>query len=78
MKFSIIIPIYNRRFFIDETLSSLLNQTYADIEIICVDDCSTDNSLEKLETYALKDDRIMIVRHQKKSWAALCKTNGCK
>ena len=65
MKFSIIIPIYNRSFFIDETLSSLLNQTYTDIEIICVDDYSTDNSLEKLETYALKDDRIKIVRHQK-------------
>lgn len=65
MKFSIIIPIYNRSFFIDKTLSSLLNQTYADIEIICVDDCSTDNSLEQLETYALKDDRIKIVRHQK-------------
>ena len=65
MKFSIIIPIYNRSFFIDETLSSLLNQTYTDIEIICVDDYSTDNSLEKLKTYALKDDRIKIVRHQK-------------
>ena len=65
MKFSIIIPIYNRSFFIDETLLTLLNQTYDDIEIICVDDYSTDNSLEKLETYALKDDRIKIVRHQK-------------
>ena len=65
MKFSIIIPIYNRSFFIDETLSSLLNQTYTDVEIICVDDYSTDDSLEKLEAYALKDDRIKIVRHQK-------------
>ena len=65
MKFSIIIPIYNRSFFIDETLSSLLNQTYTNIEIICVDDYSTDNSLEKLKAYALKDDRIKIVRHQK-------------
>ncbi|UTY33224.1 glycosyltransferase family 2 protein [Treponema putidum] len=65
MKFSIIIPIYNRSFFIDGTLSSILNQTYTDIEIICVDDYSTDNSLEQLETYALKDDRIKIVRHQK-------------
>ena len=65
MKFSIIIPIYNRSFFIDGTLSSILNQTYTDIEIICVDDYSTDNSLEKLKAYALKDDRIKIVRHQK-------------
>jgi len=65
MKFSIIIPIYNRAFFIDTTLTSVLSQTYCDIEVICVDDYSTDNSLEKLETYALKDNRIKIVRHQK-------------
>jgi len=65
MKFSIIIPIYNRAFFIDTTLTSVLSQTYCDIEVICVDDHSTDNSLEKLETYALKDNRIKIVRHQK-------------
>lgn len=65
MKFSIIIPIYNRSFFIDETLSSLLNQTYADIEIICVDDCSTDESLKKIKSYALKDKRIKVVAHSK-------------
>lgn len=65
MKFSIIIPIYNRASFIKTTLESVLSQTYRDIEVICVDDCSTDNSLEKLESYALKDNRIKIVRHQK-------------
>ena len=65
MKFSVIIPIYNRSFFIDKTLSSLLNQIYADIEIICVDDCSTDESLQKIKLYALKDKRIKVVTHSK-------------
>lgn len=65
MKFSIIIPIYNRSFFIDKTLSSLLDQTYTDIEIICVDDCSTDESLQKINSYAVKDKRIKIVTHSK-------------
>ncbi|MGI5084565.1 glycosyltransferase family 2 protein [Treponema putidum] len=65
MKFSIIIPIYNRSFFIDETLSSILNQTYTDIEIICVDDCSTDESLKKIEPYTLKDKRVKVITHSK-------------
>ena len=65
MKFSIIIPIYNRSFFIDETLSSLLNQTYDDIEIICVDDCSTDESLQKIKSYAVKDKRVKVITHSK-------------
>ena len=65
MKFSIIIPIYNRSFFIDKTLLSLLNQTYTDIEIICVDDCSTDESLQKIKSYAVKDKRIKVVTHSK-------------
>ena len=65
MKFSIIIPIYNRSFFIDETLSSLLNQTYTDIEIICVDDCSTDESLQKIKSYAVKDKRVKVITHSK-------------
>lgn len=65
MKFSIIIPIYNRSFFIDKTLSSLLDQTYTDIEIICVDDCSTDESLQKINSYTVKDKRIKVVTHSK-------------
>ncbi|MGP1593865.1 MAG: glycosyltransferase family 2 protein [Treponema sp.] len=65
MKFSIIIPIYNRQHYIDETLNSILNQTYADIEIICVDDCSTDAGLKKLHNYAKNDKRIKVLVHEK-------------
>ena len=44
-KVSVIVPVYNRESFLKECLDSLLNQTLKDIEIICVDDGSTDNSL---------------------------------
>ncbi|MEL3901410.1 MAG: glycosyltransferase family 2 protein [Treponema phagedenis] len=63
MKFSIIIPVYNRESYIDETLSSILQQTYTDWEVICIDDCSTDASLEKLYAYANNDKRIKVIAH---------------
>lgn len=50
-KVSIVIPIYNAQDYIVETLDSALNQHYRNIEIICVDDCSTDNSLNVVESY---------------------------
>ena len=46
MKVSIIIPVYNVEKFLKECLESLIHQTLEDIEIICINDCSTDNSLE--------------------------------
>jgi len=56
MKFSIIIPTYNRAEFISKTIESVLNQTYVDFEIIVVDDGSTDNTEEIV--LSTKDDRI--------------------
>ena len=47
-KISIIIPVYNAAKYLDETLESVTNQTYKDIELIFVNDCSTDNSLQIL------------------------------
>lgn len=51
IKFSIIIPAYNSEKFIEECLSSIFSQTYKNIEIIVVNDCSTDNTLKVLERY---------------------------
>ena len=48
MKISIIIPVYNVEKYLRESLNSVLNQTLNDIEVICVDDCSTDNSFNIL------------------------------
>ncbi len=52
---SIIVPIYNLEQYLDKCLKSLIDQTYKDIEIICVDDCSTDASLKIAKSYAKKD-----------------------
>lgn len=43
-KLSIVIPVYNTAIYLKECLESIINQTYSEIEIICVDDCSPDNS----------------------------------
>lgn len=60
-KVSIIIPIYNAEKFLSKCLDSVVNQTFRDIEIICVNDGSKDNSLNKLKEYQKKDDRIIII-----------------
>lgn len=58
---SIIVPIYNVETYLSQCLDSLINQTYRDIEIICVNDGATDGSLKILEEHAAKDDRIKII-----------------
>ena len=63
-KVSIIVPVYNAEKYIKPCFDTLLNQTLKDIEIICVDDCSTDNSLELLKGYASKDNRIKIIEQK--------------
>ena len=58
---SIIIPVYNVSKYLRACLDSVINQTYKDLEIICINDGSTDDSLEILEEYANKDNRIIII-----------------
>lgn len=63
-KVSVIIPVYNVEQYLRECLDSVVNQTLKEIEIICVDDGSTDKSLEILKEYAQKDNRITIITQQ--------------
>ena len=63
-KVSVIIPVYNVEEYLRECLDSVVNQTLKEIEIICVDDGSTDNSLEILKEYAKKDSRITVITQQ--------------
>ena len=60
-KVSIIIPIYNHEKYLRECLDSVVNQTMNDIEIICINDGSTDGSLDILKEYAAQDDRIKVI-----------------
>ena len=55
---SVIIPVYNTSAYIDRCLDSVTKQSYNNIEIILVDDGSTDDSYEKCLSWAKKDDRI--------------------
>lgn len=64
IKVSIIIPVFNVAKFLPRCLDSLINQTLKDIEIICINDGSTDNGLEILKNYAKKDSRIQIINKE--------------
>lgn len=63
-KYSIIIPVYNSEKTLKKCLDSVINQTYENLEIICINDGSGDNSLKILNEYAKKDDRIIIVNKE--------------
>ena len=64
MKFSFIIPVYNVEKYLRQCLDSVVNQSYQDIEIICVDDGSTDACPAILAEYQQKDSRIQVVTQQ--------------
>ena len=61
-KVSVIIPVYNAEAYLRQCLDSVVNQTLREIEIVCVDDGSTDGSAAILEEYAAKDVRIKIIK----------------
>lgn len=61
---SVVIPIYNVSQYLEEAIVSIQNQTYSNLEIICVDDCSEDDSLQILNRLAKKDNRIQIIRNK--------------
>ncbi|GAB7140736.1 hypothetical protein RsTz2092_06880 [Deferribacterales bacterium RsTz2092] len=61
---SIIVPVYNVEPYLRKCLDSLLAQTFTDIEVLCVNDGSTDNSLAILREYANKDERIKVFTHE--------------
>ncbi len=61
---SIVLPIYNGARFLPESLASVAAQTYPHWELICVDDCSTDETPSILATWAGRDSRIRVIRHE--------------
>lgn len=70
VKVSIVVPVYNVELYLEECLNSLINQTFKDIEIICVNDGSTDNSLNILNKYEKLDERIKVVSQENKGLSA--------
>lgn len=75
-KVSVIIPAYNEEKFLRECLDSVINQTLKNIEIICVNDCSTDDTLNIFEEYSQKDDRIKVFSTPKNSGLSAARNLG--
>lgn len=74
-KFSVIIPVFNTMKYISQCLDSVLTQSLKDIEVICINDGSSDKSLEILNDYAAKDDRITVISQKNKGLSA-CRNTG--
>lgn len=60
---SVIMPVYNGADYLNDSISSVLNQTYTDFELIILDDNSSDSSLDIINSFAKKDDRIVVVKN---------------
>lgn len=69
---SVIMPIYNAESFLDQALNSVRGQTHKNIEIICVNDGSTDQSLSIIKRHAAEDDRIVVVDKENEGYGAGC------
>ena len=74
--FSVIIPLYNKENYIENALKSILNQTFTDYEIIIVNDCSTDNSIAKIESYL--SEKITLIHHEKNKGLSASRNTGIK
>jgi len=77
VKISIIIPIYNSEKYLYKCIESVINQTLREIEIICIDDGSTDSSLSILEKFKEKDNRIIVIS-QRNEGAGVARNVGIK
>lgn len=75
---SIIIPVYNAYKFLDDTINTVLSQTYTNWELILVNDCSTDDSVEIIKKYQKHDNRIKLINNKVNSRAAVSRNNGIK
>ncbi len=75
-KVSVIIPVYNSEQFLVSTLNSVVSQTLSELEIICVNDCSTDRSAEILSSFASRDKRIIVCTNAENVGAALSRNKG--
>lgn len=77
-KVSVIVPCYNVEHYIERSMNALVNQTLRDIEIICIDDKSTDNTLSKLQGFAAKDSRIKLFVQKENQGVAVARNIGLK
>ena len=77
VEISVILPVYNSETYLKECLDSLVNQTFKDIEILCINDGSSDNSLQILKEYEKEDNRIILI-NQENMGVAKTRNNALK
>ena len=70
---TVLMPVYNAEKFLDESINSILSQTYSEFEFLILDDASTDNSLKIIKAYAREDKRIKVFVNQKNQQEAKCR-----
>lgn len=75
-KISIIMPLYNAEKYLPEALDSVLKQTYRDFELICIDDCSTDQTGEILSDFQGQDKRVKILLNERRLGAGRSRNRG--
>lgn len=75
---SVIIPVYNTASYLEQCLNSVCSQTISDIEVLCVDDCSKDNSLDILQQYARNDSRVNVFHHSINMGCAAARNTGMR
>ena len=74
--FSIIVPVYKVEKYLAECLDSILGQTFADFEVICVNDCSPDGSAKILADYAARDNRVKVLAHEVNQGLSAARNTG--
>lgn len=77
-KVSVIIPVFNKEKYLSTCINSIINQSLKDIELILIDDCSSDNSYTIMEEYAKKDSRIKIYKNSNNIGAGATRNKGIK
>lgn len=75
-KISVIIPVYNSSLYLKQCLDSVLKQSFTDFEVICVDNCSTDDSLKILEKYSKSDKRLVVLKNMETQGPAMTRNRG--
>lgn len=73
---SIIVPSYNAEKFLDQSIPSAQKQTHSNVEIVIIDDASTDNTFQIAQRYAREDARVVVLRHEKNAGLAATRNTG--
>ena len=73
---TVVCPVYNAGHFLTDTIESVLSQTHSDLELLLIDDCSTDNSKDIIDNYASQDSRVRLVALEQNSGPAVARNVG--